>query len=172
MKQLLFSLLGLLLSSTAWTQTTLNPKFEKKIDGLLSKSVPTLSCERLQQKINTPNMYLLDAREPEEYAVSHLDKAQWVGYNTFKPENVKDVPKDAIVVVYCSIGYRSEKIGEQLKKLGYTKVYNLYGGIFEWSNRAYPLVNQSEKETENVHPYDSDWGRWVERGNKTYKVSD
>ena len=78
------------------------------------------------------------------------------------------IPKDAILVVYCSVGYRSEKIGEKLKALGFSKVYNLYGGIFEWSNRGYPLVDQKEQPTTKVHAFNKDWGRWLEQGTKVY----
>ena len=166
-------LLALLLlgsaTSTLWAQQkTLNPKFEQRIEQLIDHSVPTITCSRLEQKLETPNLVLLDAREPNEFATSHLEGAQWVGYNTFNQKNVKDVPKDAIVVVYCSVGYRSEKIGEQLKKMGYKRVYNLYGGIFEWTNQSLPLVNEKEKPTEKVHAYDKDWGRWLEKGKKVY----
>lgn len=149
-------------------QKTLNPKFEKRIEQLIDHTVPVITCERLEQKLNIPNLVILDAREPEEYATSHIKGAQWIGYNTFASKNVKSVDKDAIVVVYCSVGYRSEKIGEQLKKMGYERVYNLYGGIFEWTNRNLPLVNKDEQPTQQVHAYDKNWGQWLDRGEKVY----
>lgn len=168
MKSVILCLLLLGGSIACIAQQTLDPKFEKKIEGLIDHSITTISCERLQQKIATPNLYLLDAREKEEYKVSHLENATWIGYNTFNANSMKEIPKDAIVVVYCSVGYRSEKIGEKLQKMGYSKVYNLYGGIFEWTNRAYPLVNANNKSTIEVHAYDQDWGRWLNNGKKVY----
>ena len=165
--QLLF--LIILMPIFANAQQTLDPKFEKKIEGLIDHSVPVISCERLEKKISTPNLYLLDAREKKEFETSHLEDAVWVGYNTFSPESLAAVPKDGIVVVYCSVGYRSEKIGEKLKKMGYSKVYNLYGGIFEWTNRTNTIVDQKNKETSKVHAYDQDWGRWLNKGEKVYK---
>ena len=47
---------------------------------------------------------------------------------------VEDIARESTIVVYCSVGYRSEKIAEELDKLGFTNVSNLYGGIFEWIN--------------------------------------
>ena len=114
MKQLSLFLLIVMLPILASAQQTLDPKFEKKIEGLIDHSVPVISCERLEKKMSTPNLYLLDAREKKEFETSHLEDAVWVGYNTFSPESLADVPKDGIVVVYCSVGYRSEKIGEKL----------------------------------------------------------
>lgn len=168
MSKILFTLLLLGITTMIWAQSTLNPKFEQKIEGLLSHSIPTISCERLQSKLNTPNLVLLDAREKEEFTTSHLKDAKWVGYDTFDKKYVEGVDKNAIVVVYCSIGYRSEKIAEQLKAMGYTKVYNLYGGIFEWTNRSYPLLDAKEQTTQSVHAYNKDWGRWLDKGNKVY----
>ena len=168
MSKILFTIF--FLGATVWAsaQPTLNPKFEQKIEGLISHSIPTITCERLQDKLNTPNLVLLDAREKKEYTTSHLKDAQWIGYNTFSKKQVEGVDKDAVVVVYCSVGYRSEKIAEQLKQMGYTKVYNLYGGIFEWTNRSYLLLDDKEKPTESVHAYNKDWGRWLDKGNKVY----
>lgn len=168
MKQLSIFLPIFLMPLLLLAQQTLDPKFEKKIEELIEHSVPVISCERLEQKVNTPNLYLLDAREKKEYETSHLKDAVWVGYDTFSPERLTTVPKDGIVVVYCSVGYRSEKIGEQLKKMGYSRVYNLYGGIFEWTNRTYPLVNLQNEITTKVHAYNRDWGRWLNKGEKVY----
>ncbi len=166
-KFFLLALLGFPLLMTA-QDLTINPKFEQKIESLISKKVPTISCDRLKQKLTTPKLYILDAREQEEFEVSHLKDAIWVGYNRVEEEALAKVPKDAIVVVYCSIGYRSGKIGERLQKQGYTKVYNLYGGIFEWSNKGYPMVDSSDKATPQVHAYNKNWGQWVEKGEKVY----
>jgi len=169
MKQLILFLLILLMPIWASAQQTLNPKFEKKIERLIAHSIPVISCERLEQKMSTPTLYLLDAREKKEFETSHLKDAVWVGYNTFSPKNLASIPKDGIIVLYCSVGYRSEKIGEQLKKMGYSRVYNLYGGIFEWTNRAYPIVDQKNETTSKIHAYDQNWGRWLSKGEKVYK---
>ena len=169
MKERLLFLLIILMPILASAQQTLNPKFEKKIEGLIDHSISVISCERLEQKMSTSNLYLLDAREKKEFETSHLKDAVWVGYNTFSPEILASIPKDGIVVVYCSVGYRSEKIGEKLEQMGYSRVYNLYGGIFEWVNRAYPVVDQKNKTTSKIHAYDQDWGRWVNKGEKVYK---
>ena len=169
MKQLILFLLIGLMPFFVRAQQTLDPKFEKKIEGLINHSVPVISCERLEKKMSTPNLYLLDAREKKEFETSHLKNAVWVGYDTFSPENLASVPKDGIIVVYCSVGYRSEKIGAQLKTMGYARVYNLYGGIFEWVNRTYPIVDQKNEATSRVHAYDQDWGRWLNKGEKVYK---
>ncbi len=162
---LIFSLLAF----TVKAQQTLNPKFQQKIESTIDHTVTTISCQRLYKKLNTPELYILDAREQSEYNVSHLPKSLCVGYDDFNKNSVAHIPKDAIVVLYCSIGYRSEKIGEKLKKLGYQRVYNLYGGLFEWSNQQLPLENAKQQSTTKVHAYSKDWGRWIDKGEKVYR---
>ncbi len=104
---------------------------------------------------------ILDARETAEFDVSHIEGALQIGYDTPDFNILKDLPLDTEIVVYCSIGYRSEKIGEKLQERGYTNVSNLYGGIFEWSNREYELVDTNGQKTNIVHTYSRRWSKWV-----------
>jgi rhodanese-related sulfurtransferase len=138
-----------------------NPDFDKKIANMLSFSVKTISPDDLKRQ---PNVVILDARERSEYDVSHLPNALFAGFNNFEKKVLEDIPKDKPIVVYCSIGYRSEKIGEKLKKMGYTKVFNLYGSIFEWLNQGNPVVDKNGQPTKKVHTYNKAWSRWVEEG--------
>ncbi|WP_115461151.1 rhodanese-like domain-containing protein [Winogradskyella aurantiaca] len=112
----------------------------------------------------------LDAREPVEYEVSHIDGAIHVGFNSFNLNIVSSrIPnKKQTIIVYCSIGVRSEIIGERLKSAGYTNVFNLYGGIFEWVNQGFPIYKSQEQLTDSVHAYSPRWEKWLTRGIKVY----
>lgn len=111
---------------------------------------------------------ILDTREKEEFKVSHLRGARWVGYETFSLEQVKDIPKESPVVVYCSIGARSQKIGKKLQSDGYQQVYNLYGGIFHWINEENRVYKEDTLETLEIHAYNKIWGIWIKKGIKVY----
>jgi rhodanese-related sulfurtransferase len=115
-----------------------------------------------------PKLQVLDTRTPAEYRVSHLQGAWFVDFDHFDATSVRDLPHDAPVVVYCSVGYRSERVGEQLKALGFRDVRNLYGGIFQWVNEGQPVYD-SHGATERVHPYSALWGAWLKRGEKAYE---
>lgn len=145
-----------------------NPAFDKKLSSLLSFSIPLMGVEELAEK--QKDVYILDAREKNEYDVSHIPNARYIGYNKFKQEMIADIPKDATLVVYCSVGYRSEKIGEKLQSAGYEDVYNLYGSIFEWVNTGKEVVNSEEELTDKIHTYNKKWSQWVidGRANKVY----
>jgi rhodanese-related sulfurtransferase len=138
-----------------------NSDFDKKVANMLSFTVKTISPSDLKRQ---SNVVVLDARERSEYDVSHLPNAVFIGYNSFEKKALDTIQKDRTIVVYCSIGYRSEKMGEKLTKLGYTKVFNLYGSIFEWLNQGYPVVDKNGQPTKKVHTYNKAWSRWVEEG--------
>ncbi|WP_281986770.1 rhodanese-like domain-containing protein [Aquimarina aggregata] len=142
------------------------------LDKLLSKynneSVPYISVNEL--KDIKDQVVLLDAREKNEFDVSHIKNAKFVGYDHFKINTItkQNIPKDTKIVVYCSLGVRSEDISEKLKKAGYTNVLNLYGGIFEWKNKDYDVVDSEEKSTEKVHVCSKEWSKWLLKGKKVY----
>nr|MBS0037751.1 rhodanese-like domain-containing protein [Saprospiraceae bacterium] len=138
-----------------------NPEFEQRVKRYLSFSVPVLSVEKLRE--HKEDYVILDAREEEEFRVSSIPGSTFVGYRDFDLAGIKErFDLDQPIVVYCSIGYRSEKIGELLQEAGYRKVYNLYGSIFEWANRDFPLVNPENKSTKEIHTYNKRWSKWMD----------
>lgn len=132
---------------------------------LLKHDVPEISIDSLNKIKNT--VLLLDAREIAEYNVSHLSNAKYVGYKHFNTDSLKHTDKNQPIVVYCSVGYRSEKVTEKLMNAGFTNVQNLYGGIFEWKNKKLDIYD-ADGVTNNVHPYNNTWGLWLKNGNKVY----
>jgi rhodanese-related sulfurtransferase len=135
------------------------------------KNIPYISVQELAMP--KTKAIILDAREFEEFTVSHLKDAFHVGYNNFNIDSISNIisNKKQVIVVYCSVGIRSETIATKLKKAGYTNVYNLYGGIFEWKNNNFKVFDSDEKETENVHAFSKYWKKWLTNGNKVINGS-
>jgi rhodanese-related sulfurtransferase len=104
--------------------------FDLLLRTMLNHNVPEISVAQLADSLHY--FTVVDSREQAEYEVSHIQNAIWVGFDDFDRTRLDGLDKDEPIVVYCSIGYRSEKITDQLIYLGYNNVYNLYGGIFEW----------------------------------------
>jgi rhodanese-related sulfurtransferase len=109
--------------------------------------------------------------EKKEFEISHLKNTYFVGYTTFSlKETLKKIPnKKSKIVVYCSLGIRSEDIAEKLKVAGYTNILNLYGGIFEWKNKGNPVFDSNEKATDNIHVFSKEWSKWLLKGTKVYE---
>ena len=72
------------------------------------------------------------------------------------------------LIVYCTVGYRSEKVAEKLKDAGYENTFNLFGGIFSWKNGGGKLVDRSGKATDKVHCYNEMWSVFLLEGEKVY----
>ena len=135
------------------------------LSTLLSHSVPEMSVEGVDDLAPT---VFLDAREENEFTVSRIEGARWVGYDDFDLSRVEDIPKDTEILVYCSVGYRSEKVCEQLREAGFSNIHNLYGGIFEWKNQGRDVVDEEGEVTQRVHAYSKSWGVWLKKGKKVY----
>lgn len=154
-----------LITTFCFSQETMSDLLKK----YNTKSVPYISVQELAMP--KTEAIILDAREPKEYKTSHIKNSISVGYDEFNIETILDTikNKDGQIVVYCSLGIRSEDIAEKLNKAGYTNVYNLYGGIFEWKNKDFIVYNSEGTETENIHTFSKEWSQWLKKGIKIYE---
>lgn len=121
--------------------------------------VQSLSVSELVNWLNqtTPPL-LLDARTAAEYEVSHLPNAVLVSPELPALLHQLQVTPATPIVVYCSVGYRSARVAQQLQEMGYPQVFNLEGSLFEWANSGY-LVYQGQQPVDQVHPYNARWGQ-------------
>lgn len=147
-----------------FTQCTQQATFHATIDKLLKHDVKEI---KVPEAAITKKTLFLDTRTPEEYAVSHIKNSRFMNYDDFSANKLAALPKDTPIVVYCAVGYRSEKVTKKLMDAGFKNVTNLYGGIFEWVNEGYPVVD-SKGPTKKVHAYNKTWGRWLLNAEKVY----
>lgn len=103
--------------------------------------VPLIEPAALKDLLQEESIVLLDTRSPEEYASGHLEDSRFVNFQTFQLSEVQDIPKDAEIIVYCAVGGRSNRVGMQLLSAGYENVRNLEGGITNWKNQGYEVIN-------------------------------
>lgn len=144
-------------------------EYDKKLKSLYRNTVKIIKPADVKELIaKGKKIILLDTRAPEEFNVSHIDGARFLNYNSYSTEDLKKLPKNEKIIVYCSVGYRSERVGEKLLKLGYQNVYNIYGGIFEWKNEGLSVMNNQNHETDSVHTYNKNWSKWLTKGIKIY----
>lgn len=156
-------LLWLLLLVSVSGQQVIDDRFDHKLQRLLSFSVPVISPADAHEQRDS--VVFLDSREYEEYTVSHIPSAVHVGYDDFDINEIK-YHKNQPIVVYCSVGYRSEKIAERLIKAGYTDVRNMYGSLFEWANCGLPVINAQGMPTDTIHTYNRRWSKWLTHPDK------
>lgn len=88
-----------------------------------------ITIEELKSKASQ-GAILVDVRSNQEYREGHLQGA--INIPDFEVANriQKEIPKkNQLIVVYCQYGGRSKNSMTMMKKMGYTNVYNLYGGL-------------------------------------------
>lgn len=140
--------------------------FKTMLNILLKGDVPQVMVDSSFKHISS--FTILDAREEKEYNVSHIEGALYTGYKNLNMSRLNSMPRNSKILVYCSVGKRSEDVGRKLIDAGFTNVYNLYGGIFEWVNEGHPVVDVDGKLTHNIHAYNRMWGTMLHKGNKVF----
>ena len=77
-----------------------------------------------------PLAILLDVRSKQEYDEYHLEGAICIPTYELANEITKIVEnKKQTIIVYCQSGGRSRKAMNLLKKMGYTSLYEIQGGL-------------------------------------------
>ena len=155
----------MLFEVSLYAQETLDKVLEK----YHQEKVPYISAIELQNLQQNNKVVVLDSRELIEFKVSHIKGAILVGYDDFKLSSLPDnLDKNTPLVVYCTLGVRSGVIANELIERGYRDVKNLYGGISEWKNMDYMVVDSTQTPTENIHVYSKKWGKWLTKGNPVF----
>lgn len=85
--------------------------------------------------------YVLDVREPDEWAAGHAPGAHHLPMMEI-PARLSEVPTDVDVVVACRSGGRSSQVVAYLMNNGWENVRNLEGGMQDWAVRGRPLVSE------------------------------
>ncbi|WP_266368185.1 molybdopterin-synthase adenylyltransferase MoeB [Tellurirhabdus rosea] len=99
------------------------------------KITPKELADRLSQG---EEIFLLDVRERPEYNICHLEGAVLIPVNIIA-NNIKRIPADRPVVVYCHHGIRSQYVVDYLQtEHGFTNLKNLQGGIHAWAREVEP----------------------------------
>jgi rhodanese-related sulfurtransferase len=95
--------------------------------------------EFLKKYENDKNAMLIDVRTDWEYKNGHLKNSKnfdWMG-DSFM-ENMKDIPKEKPLYIYCHSGGRSSEAAQKLMASGYKNVYNMSGGFSAYSKAKLP----------------------------------
>ena len=156
----------MILTLELWGQSPIDQALERYNSGV----VPYVSTDLALEWQQKDSVIFLDTRAFKEFQVSHIPGAKFVGYDEFDTAKIKRSKQQDTrpIVVYCSIGVRSEQIGHKLIQLGFKQVYNLYGGIFLWHNQGKDLFDSDNLPTRDIHGYDQNWAKYIKGGTPTF----
>ena len=133
-----------------------------------------MSVDELEEALerDRDGVLLLDCRRRDEYDVSRLDGAVFVGEEgelagpVISDFAARRRGREAKICCYCSVGYRSARLVKSLSKAGVpdgiSDVYNVRGSLFRWANSGKRMVGSDGCETSLVHPYNSVFGAMLD----------
>ena len=90
-----------------------------------TKGVNSISTAELKTIINDNDKVFVDVRTPGEYKARNIRQFKNIPLGS----DFSKLPKDKEILVICQSGMRSNQACKQLKKIGYTKVTNIRGGM-------------------------------------------
>ena len=91
-----------------------------------------ITAEQAYEMMNTQEVVIVDVRTQSEYDEGHIQNAVLIPNETIASDLPPNLPdKNAIILVYCRSGRRSEEAARKLVNLGYVSVYD-FGGINDW----------------------------------------
>ena len=88
-----------------------------------------ITVDELKNKV-LQGAILIDVRSNQEYREGRLQGAINIPDFEIETRIEREIPKkNQLIVLYCQYGGRSRNAMLIMKNMGYTNVYNLYGGL-------------------------------------------
>jgi rhodanese-related sulfurtransferase len=87
------------------------------------------------------NAWLLDVREPEEWAAGHVPGARHIPLGQVGARTA-EIPQDETIYVICRSGARSARVTQALTGAGWQAV-NVAGGMQDWAVAGRPMIAES-----------------------------
>jgi len=96
-------------------------------------------AEFVARAADEPAPLLLDVREAWELAIAAVEGATHMPMDEV-PDRLGELTPERDIVVLCRSGVRSAQVARFLEQRGFDRVWNLAGGILEWSAQVDPSV--------------------------------
>ena len=107
--------------------------------SLVTELTPTEFCARWPEVERGASVVLLDVREHDELETAAVADARHIPMREI-PARLVELDRSIPLVVMCHSGGRSRRVAEFLLGNGFSKVFNLRGGIDAWSTEIDPQV--------------------------------
>ena len=101
-----------------------------------------LSAKDFNEMLSDPNTVCVDMRNHYESEIGHFEGAVTPDVDTFRDsldiieEDLKDNKEDKNLLMYCTGGIRCEKASAYYKHKGFKNVFQLEGGIIEYTRQV------------------------------------
>ena len=107
---------------------------------IFGSPVPALNPQELSEKLKsaTPPL-IVDVREPEEYQAGHIAQSKLIPLGELS-SRMSELDSSDEMVFICKLGPRSGTAVRELQKAGFTKTFNLAGGLRDWWEKVDPSM--------------------------------
>lgn len=103
-------------------------------------TVPEIEPTILSSRLSAGDaLDIIDVREPHEWAIARIQGARLIPLASLE-SRLAELSPDREIVVHCKVGGRSAQAVRRLRAAGFTRVWNLAGGIQRWSREVDPKV--------------------------------
>jgi len=100
-----------------------------------------MNVSEFSKKITESGVVILDVRTPGEFAEGYIEGAQNIDFQSGNFENeIAALDKNVTYAVYCRSGNRSGQAAKIMHDAGFNDVYNLDGGVIDWTSEGMLLV--------------------------------
>ena len=120
-----------------WVNTMQGEGLSISLPGAPSP-IPQMSVQDLAEKLAEGSVTLVDVRPEDERAKASIAGA--LAMDSELMDRLEAMPKDTPLAFHCHGGGRSQVAAEHFRKLGFTDVANVAGGIDAWSREIDPQV--------------------------------
>lgn len=110
---------------------------------MADSQTPIITVAELQQRLASgEKFFLLDVRTRGEFEAGRLPFSDALIPYDILGNNLELLPTDKNLPIYCFCrsGRRSGITTDLLRKQGYTKAFNVEGGIIAWKNAGLEIV--------------------------------
>lgn len=117
-----------------------NPGFLKLVEKA-RQEIKECTIDQVKCRLDRGEVFeFLDVREDNEYTQDHARGARHLGRGVLERDIETVIPnKQADIVLYCGGGYRSALAAQSLRRMGYSHVMSMMGGIKAWQAAGYPM---------------------------------
>lgn len=105
----------------------------------MTQQVKFLEPAEVLAKLNDGTAYVVDVREPNEYAEAHIAGVPLMALSQFDPDAISP-PDNKTLIFHCRSGRRCGLASEQLIAAGYKgEIYRMAGGLLAWTAAGLPV---------------------------------
>jgi rhodanese-related sulfurtransferase len=106
---------------------------------LRSRAGAAISSAQAVQMMNHQHAVLVDVRSSADFNAGHVPQARNVPLGDFE-KKAAALPKNKPIIVICDVGRSALGAATRLRKLGFTEVVTLDGGLKAWLTAGLPVT--------------------------------